>query len=48
MSFISFAFMMLPMFPILTKIFQKLSNEELLRKYIHGETQNANEFISIS
>ena len=34
---------MLSTFPILTKIFQELSNEELLRKCIHGETQNANE-----
>ena len=31
---------MLPMFSILTKIFQELSNEVLLRKCIHGETQN--------
>ena len=45
-SLISFAFIMLSMLPILTKIFQELSNEELLRKCIHGETQNANESLN--
>ena len=45
--------MVLSMFPnkdfsrcLLTKIFRELSNEELLRKCIHGETQNANESFS--
>ena len=34
------------MFPILTKIFQELSNEELLPKCIHGETQDVNESLN--
>ena len=34
------------MFPILTKIFKDLSNDDLLCKCIHGETQNANEFLN--
>jgi hypothetical protein len=34
------------MFPILTKIFQQLSSDELLLKCVHGETQNSNESLN--
>lgn len=34
------------MFPILTKVFQDLSSDDLLRKCLHGETQNANESLN--
>ena len=34
------------MFPILSKIFQDFSNDDLLCMCIHGETQNANESLN--